>query len=196
MAVSPTHYAQPSEPALSRNDELLRGIQSNQRAAAGALIDHVSGPVNRLIWVLLGADSEHDDLVHEVLDLVLRHAHRVRDAAAFDGWVRTVTLNVVRGELRRRRWRRLFVPAELGLDELDNAVPDEQARERVRRVYRTLDSLSADQRTALVLRFIEGYELTEVADALGCSLATTKRLLQKAERRFAALHGEELGASP
>ena len=45
----------------------------------------------------------------------------------------------------------------------------------MKRLYEVLDKIDDRGRMAFVLRHLEGYELTEVAEALGCSLATTKR---------------------
>jgi RNA polymerase sigma-70 factor (ECF subfamily) len=58
------------------------------------------------------------------------------------------------------------------------------AREGVRRLYRALDRLDAGSRVLFVLRHVEAFELTELARAEGCSLATVKRRLARAEQRF------------
>jgi RNA polymerase sigma-70 factor (ECF subfamily) len=61
--------------------------------------------------------------------------------------------------------------------------PNPEARQAVSRLYAILDRLGSEDRIAFVLRFIEGMELTEVAAALGLSLATTKRRLAHARAR-------------
>jgi RNA polymerase sigma factor (sigma-70 family) len=52
--------------------------------------------------------------------------------------------------------------------------------------YAILEQLPEDERVALSLRFIDQMELRAVASALGVSLATVKRVLRRAENRFAA----------
>jgi RNA polymerase sigma-70 factor (ECF subfamily) len=49
-----------------------------------------------------------------------------------------------------------------------------------------LDRLGTDDRTVFALRFLEGLELTEVSEALGVSLATTKRRVARSWRRVVA----------
>ena len=44
--------------------------------------------------------------------------------------------------------------------------------------------MPADQRIAFSLRYIEGMSLHEVAEAAGCSLATIKRRLTRAQAAF------------
>jgi RNA polymerase sigma-70 factor (ECF subfamily) len=66
------------------------------------------------------------------------------------------------------------------------AEPDIEARQALRSAYQILAGLPAEERIAMALRRLEGMELTEVADACGCSLATIKRRLTRAESRFLA----------
>ena len=180
-------------PALAvTQDETLRGLlKARDERAAAWLYDTFQDEVNRIVWSLLGADREHDDIVHEALCMILKSAHQVHDLSRLKGWVRTVTVNAVRLTLRKRRWLRLF--GALGDDpegeRFEALVPDEQQREDARRLYRALDKLSADERNALVLRHVEGFELTEVAEACGVSLATIKRWLHKAEQKMQQIKG-------
>jgi RNA polymerase sigma factor (sigma-70 family) len=47
-----------------------------------------------------------------------------------------------------------------------------------------LDRFSVEERVALLLRRVEGLELTEVSERMGISLATVKRRLTSAEARL------------
>lgn len=169
---------------------LLEGLARGDRVAAGRFFDCYEAEVNRIVWTLLGADSEHDDIVNDAFQSMLKGAHAVKSVAAMRGWVRAVTVNAVRQELRRRRWRRLFSPEEEGLEHPDLRVADETERERARGLYRVLSRASGADRTVLLLRHVEGYELTELAEAMRCSLATVKRWLVRAEARLAAQLGD------
>src|SRR5207244_3857149 len=76
---------------------------------------------------------------------------------------------------------------ELALDEAVAAPDDPLATLQLRRVNAVLELLSDELRAAFVLRFVEQLTLEEVAAASRWSLATTKRKLAQAKRRFAAL---------
>jgi RNA polymerase sigma-70 factor (ECF subfamily) len=65
--------------------------------------------------------------------------------------------------------------------------PDAEARRAVTRICEVLDEVDERGRMAFVLRHVEGYELTEVAQSLGCSLATAKRSLAKVQGRVSAM---------
>jgi RNA polymerase sigma-70 factor (ECF subfamily) len=57
----------------------------------------------------------------------------------------------------------------------------------LRRTYALLDAIPADERIAFALRYVDGMELTEAAAACGCSLATVKRRISRAEQKFVEL---------
>jgi RNA polymerase sigma-70 factor (ECF subfamily) len=94
----------------------------------------------------------------------------------------------MRHELRRRwvrRWVRLSGKTDAA--EMEVVTPDTDAREALARFYKILDRVNATDRSAFVLRFMEGLELTEVAAALKLSLATTKRRLARVWARVLLL---------
>ena len=99
-------------------------------------------------------------------------------------------MHVAVSTLRKRRVRRWLHLTPTGV------LPDvaaagiegaDRAREALRRLYAILDQLDDAGRLTFVLRHIEGIELTEVADALGVSLATAKRRLAKVTARVLAM---------
>jgi RNA polymerase sigma-70 factor (ECF subfamily) len=168
---------------------LLVLARAGDPRTGAALFDLVGDQVNRLVWRVLGADEDHDDLVHQVFVALLAGLPRVREAAALRGWVAAVTVNTVRSEIRRRRVRRLFTgggeaePSEWG----HTPAASHEARELLERTYAALAQLPADERIAFALRFIDEQPLSDVAAACGCSLATIKRRLSAAQARFRRL---------
>ena len=168
---------------------LLTAVARREPRAVGQLFDRLQGAVNRLVWHMLGADAAHDEVINTVFETVVNRVGELRDPRALESWVRAITVNAVRMELRRRRWRRLFTRSLDDQDVLahpDLSVPDEAQRERLRGLYRALGTLAVDERNVLVLRHLEGLELNEVAAAMKLSLATVKRRLVRAEARLAA----------
>jgi RNA polymerase sigma-70 factor (ECF subfamily) len=171
-------------------EQLVGAVARGERPAIARFFDRFEGGVNGLVWRMLGADADHDDIVNEAFTTMLKHVGEVQNAQALTAWVRSVTLNTLRMVVRRRRWRRFFTGSEEeALGYPDHSVPDEAERERARMLYRALSELPFTDRTALVLRHLEGMELTEVAESLGCSLATSKRHLARAEQRLATKLG-------
>jgi RNA polymerase sigma-70 factor (ECF subfamily) len=57
---------------------------------------------------------------------------------------------------------------------------DSEARQILARFYAILGNLRANDRTAFVLRHMEGHKLDEIAEHMGVSLATVKRWVSRA----------------
>lgn len=163
---------------------IVEGLKSKDPAAGAALYDRVQDRVNRIVWRMLGPDPEHDDVVHQVFVSALDGIAGLRNARSLDSWMVGITLNTVRYELRRRKIRRLFRSADV---EPADMSPDRDPKRQLlsRRFYATAAKLKPDDRIAFTLRLVEGYSLAEVAEALGCSLATVKRRIDRARKAFA-----------
>ena len=185
MNAARPHLQPVSNEEAAELSELMSGISRGDRLAIARFFDRFEREVNRLVWVMLGADVDHDDLVNQAFETMLKKVSRVQAPAALHGWVRQVTVNIVRMELRRRRWLRLFSSnEEAALAHPDLRIPDERERERLRQLYAALGKLGADERTLVVLRHFEGLELTELAATLELSLSTLKRRLARAEEKL------------
>ncbi|WP_234022989.1 RNA polymerase sigma factor [Sorangium cellulosum] len=176
-------------PQSERSDgELVHAIAAGEPWAAAMLLDRYGPLVERLIRRVMGHDPELEDLVHDAFATILTSIHQVRDGQAVKGWISSVAVHTAHRAIRRRRLSRwlFFWQHDEELPE-PSSVPAHGPREALRRVYAALDELSAEDRIAFTLRFVEEMPLEDVASACGVSLATVKRRLARAEQRFTAL---------
>jgi len=166
--------------------ELLEGLLETRPAAVAALYDRFG---DHVYWVLvrtLGSTRDIEDLVQDTFIIVVARCSSIYEPSALRPFVVSVAIRVARNEMRKRTVRRW-----IGLDE-GASLPVASAHDPVvcqalRHAYRALEKLSADCRIAFVLRHVEGYSLVEAAALCGCSLATFKRRLRRADQRFEAL---------
>jgi RNA polymerase sigma-70 factor (ECF subfamily) len=142
----------------------------------------------------VGPAEDVEDLVQEVFLRLYRKLDSLRDPSSLRSFVLCITTRVVQTELRVRWFRRwLGLSSDGELPDHAAEAPDLEARDALARFYRILDRLSAKHRSAFVLRYVEGLELTEVAGAMGVSLATIKRWLPRVSRRvFAQAVGDPM----
>ena len=173
-------------PWAGGDEELLAIVRRGGAAAAALVYDRFGDEVNRIVGRLLGHDADHDDVVHDAFIQILRGLPRLREVAALRGFVRAVTVNTVRSELRKRRFRRAFWSSDEAPEPITDGLDPERA-ETVRRIYTVLDRIPVDERIAFTLRFVERHSLAEVATMTKCSLATVKRRITRATSRFAEL---------
>jgi len=176
-----------SATSLSEVGPALDSPVETESDRARALFVRHRREVNRLVFRLLGPDAEHDDIVQDVFVRLVSKAKSLREPERERAWVASVTINVVRNQLRRRRVRRVVeFRAELPEPRIDPE-PRLLQRDLARRGYRLLDHLDPRERIALLLRRIEQRSLEEVASMCRCSLSTAKRRIARAERRLSSL---------
>jgi RNA polymerase sigma factor (sigma-70 family) len=167
--------------------ELAERLREDPVAGSVALYDRFAPEVNRLVWRLLGADPEHNDVVQQVFCKVLQHGKRLRDPRRLAAWVQSITVNTVYEELRRRDVRRLFQRNRAEIEFHPDLVRDVEVRDLLLRAQSVILRLPAKERVVFLLHYAESRPLAEVADLCGFSLATAKRRLNAANRRFQAL---------
>lgn len=140
--------------------------------------DLVLAHQDRLFTIALRTSGDRRDAEELVQDCFVRAyralaawpAPRIRDLR-LRGWLTTILLNAARNRARVRR-----VPTtELAFDPGAEPAADPLARRDERDLWaRMLTGLSPAQRTAVVLRHVDGMSYAEIADAVGRPEGTVK----------------------
>lgn len=138
---------------------------------------------------LLGSEEEALDVMQDTFVTAFEDLRQLRDPGAFGAWTRQVAVRLAHRRFRRRRLlRALGFGADASEAALERVV-DESASPEVRAELRGIDAALArvdvSDRTAWILRHVEGLALDEVAAATECSLATAKRRIARAEHAVA-----------
>ena len=160
-------------PALSwpdvadREAVLVRRCAEGDDEACAELVAEHQRMVFQLALHLLGDYEEARDLSQDVFLQVFRTINRFRGQSAMRTWIYRIIVNQARN--RQRWWRRRHRADQVSLDaHLEQhgdaamadvgAGPDRVLRQKdtASKVWQALDALPFDQRTAVVLREIDG----------------------------------------
>ena len=126
----------------------------------------------------------------------LRDLGRLSDGARFGSWLMSIAVHQAHRRFRRRR-----LLARLGLDrgaddarleQIADPALSPELRSQLGRLDRALAQLPTELRLAWMLRHVEGCELSEAAEQCGCSLATVKRRIGRADGLLERWLGTEL----
>lgn len=152
--------------------------------AARNVYDRYASYVAAVAMRLLGRDDEIEDVVQDVFVAALTGLASVRDTGAIKGWLATITVRFCTSKLRRRRLARwLHLDRDdAAMNIIDPALSGEE-RASLACVYRELDRMPSEDRVAWTLRHIQDCAADEVALFCGCSLATAKRRIARADAR-------------
>ena len=185
------HDLRPAQDGPS-DSELARLAQDKDPRAATLVWDRYAGLVRGVLFRSVGPGHDVEDLLQDVFIGFFKNVGTLRDGLALRPFLVGIALRTARTALRKRRVRRWLRLSDDGtVPEVATSDGDPRTREAVRRLYAILDELDDRERLAFVLRHAEGHELTEAAAALGVSLATVKRMLQRADAHVQARARED-----
>lgn len=123
----------------------------------------------RLAYLMCGDRHQAEDLLQEVLEKVFLRWRRI--SVSPEAYARRALVNRT---INHWRWRRRHREAPLD-HTVEPAVEDHADDVSGRaRVLQLLGTLGGRQRAAVVLRYLNGLSVAEVADVLGCSEPTVR----------------------
>ena len=171
---------------------MQRCAVGDEPACAELVAEH-QRMVVQLAMNLLGDRDEALDLSQEVFLRVFRTIHRFRGQSSLRTWIYRIAVNQARN--RHRFWRRRHRADQVSLDAHVAAHGDflsggearpgsacSRRRSWPTRLQHALDHLPFDQRTAIVLREIDGLSYEEIAYSLGVAVGTVKSRLTRARQ--------------
>jgi RNA polymerase sigma-70 factor (ECF subfamily) len=170
---------------------LIQRCAQGDEIACAELVDQHERMVYQLAFHLLGDHNEALDLSQEVFLRVFRTVHGFRAQSSLRTWIFRIVVNQARN--RQRWWRRRRRADQVSLDvhirangELPSRAhtdsPDRVLRQKelAARLWQALDALPFDQKTAIILREIDGLSYEEIAFSLGVAAGTVKSRLGRA----------------
>ena len=175
-----------------REASVVQLCAAGDEIACADLVAEHQRMVVQLAVNLLGDRDEALDLSQEVFLRVFRTIHRFRGQSSLRTWIYRIAVNQARN--RHRFWRRRHRADQVSLDAHvaahgeflsgREAGPDRvlAQKELAARLQRALDGLPFDQRTAIVLREIDGLSYDEIAYSLGVAVGTVKSRLTRARQ--------------
>jgi len=127
----------------------------------------------RISWSMLSNNEDCADAVQETLFKAWQSRESLRNTKAFRLWITRILINTC-NDMRRQRTRQRWVPLE------EDMAVSEPPEENDFPVDEALGKLSPEHRTAVVLYYLEGYKIREIADMLSVPAGTVKTRLMYA----------------
>jgi RNA polymerase sigma-70 factor (ECF subfamily) len=177
----------PAESDETRMAQVIALAITGDRAAFGEIVIRHERRVLTLAFRLLGTMEDAQDAAQEVFLRAFKYLRRFDTSRPLEPWLVRTTVNVCRELGRKRQQQRVvFVQAEVGehADPGRNPHAHLRAEEQRRMLYRALEGLAEKERTAVILRDIEGCTTAEVAEILGSSEATVRSQISVARLKI------------
>lgn len=182
---------------------LVARCAAGDEAACAELVAAHQRMIYGLAMNLLGDREEALDLSQEVFLRVFRTLPGFRGQSSLRTWIYRIAVNQAHN--RSRWWSRRHRSSQVSLDdqllqgrELESTQeirPDRllASKETAAKIWQAMQHLPFDQRTALILREVDGLRYEEIAFTMNVAVGTVKSRLTRARQ---ALRADLLGLRP
>lgn len=138
-------------------------------------VEGTQGALRRFLVALCCGDSAlADDIAQETYIKAYLSSDSIRDEARFTSWIYRIAYNTF---INARRAVRPTERVEAVADEVSGDVADDSFR--YQELYNALDRLSGRERTAILLFYLEGYSIKEIAEIIDSSQDAVKQQLSR-----------------
>ena len=175
-------------PAAVDDSTLLAGLKARDSSLSSAFYDRVRPIVDRTLTRLLGArDRDYEDVAQRALFELVDTIDAFRGECPLNAWISIVAARTTFRAIRRRRVeRRLFaeVEAEYGSAVTHSHANAVAARQAIERVRGQLEKMDQNRAWTFLLHDVYGYDLKEVGQITGASLAAAQSRLVRGRREI------------
>ncbi|MDX2021368.1 MAG: RNA polymerase sigma factor [Deltaproteobacteria bacterium] len=184
MNTATSHTPRPKSTDVNAEQALVRSCLAGDPLAWRQLYDYHFPMIDRLARTVGVHEAEADDLCQEIFVLLHKYLKHFRGDARLSTWIYRLTVRESIRFAKRRRLRRaltdVFVRERTALQ--TGGPWWENAPSRQRYLQQILGRLSPDRRMALTLFEIEGMEVNDIANVMGCKPNTVWTRIHRARQ--------------
>jgi RNA polymerase sigma-70 factor (ECF subfamily) len=166
---------------------LVTRIRGGDLEALSELYERYKAQVYRTALAITRNERDAEDILQETFLRVYTYANRIDETVSLEPWLYRVTVNLAYSWLNRaRRWlnllpnmlERLVLPAVWHPEKIA------EKRELQQVVQRAIDTLPPHHRVVVILHYLEGLSLKDVAYVMEIPEGTVKSRLHYARERL------------
>lgn len=175
------------------DEELILRFQEGDLYAFEQIVHRYKEPLVNFIYHFLGDRSDAEDVVQETFLRVYRNKHLYRNIAKFSTWIYTIASNLAKTELRRRKRRRILSISQMGFDDKDYDLPDDdidtpegivdgEMKESI--IRESIEKLPAKFKEVVILRDVQEFSYEEISEILDIPIGTVKSRVNRGRQRL------------
>ncbi len=171
---------------LVDNETLVERVRAGDHWAMQSLYQRFVHRITGISAKLLRHSADIEDVVQDTFIEAYRDIAQLKEPRYVERWLVGIAIHRIHRRFRTRKMKRRLGPDR----SIDNELlcnqgawvgANQEARAELALLDAAFDTMRIVDRTCFVLRFFEGYQLKEVADATDKSLATVKRCIARAQ---------------
>ena len=169
---------------MTKEQELLNSIVKGDRDAFRQLYELFSDKVYNTAISYTQNVPDAEEVTQDVFTNIFRNASKFKGEAALSTWIYRITVNTSLNHIKSKKRFSFLSFGSPSMDEPDFDHPGIllEKKENARTLFKVINSLPANQKTAFILSFVEGLSRQEVADIMEMNLKAVASLLQRAKK--------------
>ncbi len=172
--------------------QFLAHCQAGDTRSVETLVRTHQDAVYRLALSILNDPAEADEATQDTFIAAINALSTYRGDATFSTWLYTITLNICRGRLRKRKTRDRLTQILKAIFPFSTSHPEEIAirRDSDAHLWQAIQALSEKLRLPIILRYYHDLSTAEIAQILDINENTVRtRLFNAREQLRTSLTG-------
>lgn len=164
--------------------DLVKAAQSGDKEALVQLLREIEHQVYRTAYYLLNDEQDALDASQEALIRIYTSIGSYEEKAQFRTWVQRIVTNICIDKFRRRRPAVSIEEHDMVFHARDDVETEVLSSCAAKDIREAIGKLPAHHRTVVVLRYLQDFSYSEIADSLNLPLNTVKSYLFRARQQL------------
>lgn len=173
--------------SVSKDADLVARTQDGDLRAFEVLYNRYKGPIYRTALAITHQHEAAEEILQDCFLRAYRHIGRVDDRAPLSAWLHRIAVNLSYNWLTRRRF--FLTSLEDVVDQLVSGpvVSPDRALERgelQQIIQEAIEGLEFKHRVVIILFYLQGFSLADIAYIIDCPVGTVKSRLYYARENL------------
>lgn len=165
--------------------ELLQEIANGNRIAFSIFYNSHIAKVYNIALSYTKSVPEAEDITQEVFAKIFLKANSFKGNSSISTWIYRITINTSLDHIKKiKRTRSHTESLNQTMIDFEHPGALHENKEKAKLLFKAIDLLQTNQKTAFILSYIEGLPRQKVADIMKVSLKSIEGLLQRAKQNL------------
>lgn len=167
-------------------------VRAGEADAFAEIIEHYQAAIIRYLYRLTGDYEMAKDLAQDTFIQAYKGILKTDAELSFKAWLYRIATNNA-WQHRRRKKLLSFIPFISREHDIPNAGNQAGGTGEALEIHEAMLKIPEEQRTCLVLHFVEGFKYREIAETLDCSEEAVRKRVARGRKLFIGLYNREGG---
>ena len=168
--------------------ELINETLNGNKDSYVTLVDRYQGFIISIITKYVFDREDVKDLLQELVVKIYFSLPKYSIKYKFKNWVYKIVLNYVLDFIRKKNSKYNYEVVDVSeqqymfIDENDNTGKEFAVKENLKKVYDCINRLKQKYKEVILLRYVEGLEIPQIAEILNTTISNVKVRLHRAKK--------------